>query len=182
MPPFTPFTNYQSDLGRTIIHPTRNFYNSPLGAQFYNTGQVWMGLTIILFIGGLYVFYKEKNWKHYVLLIGQAFGMLAGTGLIMNGIFSEDFGEAHTIWSYIIFISIIIAELFINIALFSNPKFKKPIAYFGFITMLLTAILLLVELPSEINFFMEFIAIYVAETWITLVAILIFYNEIWQNR
>ena len=182
MPPFTPFTNYHSDLGRFLtLHPIRNFANSFIGAQFYNTGQVWMGLTIILFVIGLYYLYTEKKWKNYVVYLGQAFGILAGIGLVMNGIFSEDTGEPHMIWTYVIFISIIFAELFVNIVLISNPKFKKFIAYFGFITMAMSVILLLVELPSALNFFMEFVAIYIAETWITLLAINIFYNEIWKS-
>ena len=179
MPAFTPFTNYHSDLGRYLtLHPTRNFMNSPLGAQFYNTGQVWMGLTIILFSGGLFYLYTESKWKNILVIIGQVFGILAGIGLVMNGIFSEDFGEPHRIWTYVIFISIIVAELVINIPILSNPRYKNWIAYFGFITMAMSIILLFVELPSALNFFMEFIAIYIAETWITLVAVNIFYNEV----
>jgi len=182
VPPFTPFTNWHSDLGRSILHPTRNFYNSPLGAQFYNTGQVWMGLTIILFVGGLYLLYMEKKWKTVLIIIGQAFGILAGIALVMNGIYSEDFGQPHSDWSMVIFISIIIAELFVNIPLLTNPKYKKGIAYFGFATMAMSAFLLFIELPTALSFFMEFIAIYIAEAWITLVAINIFYNEVWKRE
>ncbi len=178
VPPFSPFTNYHSDLGRTILHPTRNFYNSPLGAQFYNTGQVWMGLTIILFTGGLYVFYMDNKLKNLVLYIAQFFGILAGIGLVMNGIFSEDFGEAHAFWSMVIFTSIIVAEFFINGVLLTHPKFKKSIAYFGFLTGLMSVILIFIDLPGGWSFFMEFIAIYIAEAWITLVAINIYHEKI----
>jgi len=182
MPPFTPFTNYHSDLGNFMTLNRRNFANSFIGAQFYNTGQVWMGLTIILFAGGLYFLYTEKKLQKYLVIIGQVFGILAGIALVMNGIFSEDTGEPHSFWSMVIFASIIGAELFINIGILLNPKFKKFIAYFGFATMAMSAILLFLYLPPALNYFMEFIAIYIAETWITLLALNIFYNEVWKKE
>ncbi|MHA1782332.1 MAG: hypothetical protein ACTSUL_02785 [Promethearchaeota archaeon] len=52
---FSPLTNFHSHLGDTDL-------NSALGAQFYNYGQVFQGLAIILFAGGLYIFYGEKIW------------------------------------------------------------------------------------------------------------------------
>lgn len=48
---FSPFVNYHSDLGNTAL-------NSALGVQYYNSGQVFQGLAIIFFAGGLYVFYE----------------------------------------------------------------------------------------------------------------------------
>ncbi len=52
---FSPLTHYHSDLGMTVGGPPGA--NTALGAQYYNAGQVFIGLAVILFIGGLYVYY-----------------------------------------------------------------------------------------------------------------------------
>ncbi|MFX1445874.1 MAG: hypothetical protein ACFFHV_20855 [Promethearchaeota archaeon] len=133
---FSPLTNWQSDLG----NPKRN---NPLGAQYYNCGQVFMGLAVILFVGGMYVGYTEEKWKNYLLVAGQFAGFLVGIGLIMNGIYSEELQPQHGQWSELIFMSITLTEFLINAALLKSEKFWKSIGYLGFI-------------PGAINLFFVF--------------------------
>ena len=128
---FSPFTQFHSELGGTKPHPTRGSTNSPLGAHFYNCGQVFQGLGVILFVGGLYVFYGEGKRSDRFIYIGQIFRFFVGIALIMNGVYSVDFQPEHGRWSQVLFLSIFLAEVFINIALYKHPNFKKPIAIYG---------------------------------------------------
>ncbi len=171
---FSPLTNWHSDLGNSSM-------NTPLGAQVYNCGQVFQGLALILFSGGLFVYYMGEKWKDGILKVGQFAGFLVGIGLIMNGIYSEDFGQPHYDWSLVIFISIILMEFIVNTALLKNPKFKKSIAYYGFIAgtiNLLFMIILSMTIPESFYFLMEYIAIYTFEIWLVFVVINIFKNEV----
>jgi len=168
---FSPLTNWHSDLGNSES-------NTPLGAQYYNCGQVFMGLAVILFAGGMHVWYTEEKWKNYLLVAGQFTGFLVGIALIMNGIYSEDFQPQHGQWSEVIFMSITLTEFLINGALIKNEKFCKPIGYLGFIA---GAINLFFVFTFDIFYpfyLMEYIAIYTAEVWLGLVAINIFHNEV----
>lgn len=168
---FSAFTNWHSDLGNSKK-------NSPLGAQYYNCGQVFQGLALILFAGGLYVWYTQEKWKNYLLVIGQLTGVLVGIALIMNGIYSENFPPYHSQWSEVIFLSITLTEIFVNAALIKNEKFWKPIGYLGFFA---AAINLFFVVGMDIinpSYIIEYIAIYTAETWLGLIAINIFQNEV----
>ena len=179
---YSPLKNSHSDLGGTGPHPTRGSLNSPLGAQFYNSGQVFLGLAIILFAGGLYMFYTEERWKKTLLILGQIFGILAGIVVIMNGIYSIDFQPQHGQWSQVLFISIFLAELFVNISLLYHSEIKKPIPIFGLIAAVLNLLIVALYDILDPPFLLEFIAIYIAETWIGLIAINIFYNEVWLKQ
>jgi len=160
-------------------------HNIALGGQYYNTGQVFQGLAVILFAGGLYIFYmKEKKWN-WLLMIGQLLGFMVGVGLISNGIYSEDFMEAHVFWSIVLFLGIIISELLVNIALLHHPKFRKQFAYFGFIISIINTIWLLIDnvvpIPG-LETIMEWIGVYTAEIRIALVGIDIFIREVWSKK
>jgi hypothetical protein len=180
---YTPFTYFHSDLGGTKPHRTRGPLNSPLGAQFYNCGQVFQGLGIILFAGGLYVFYQEeKKRSNQLLYIGQFFGFLAGIGLIMNGVYSVDFQPEHGQWSQVLFLSIFLAEVFVNIALYKHPNFKRPIAIYGLLAAALNlAIVALFDILYP-AYFLEYLGVFIAETWLALITINIFINEVWKQE
>ena len=155
-----------------------------LGAQDYNCGQVFQGLALILFSGGLFVYYMGDKWKDGLLKVGQFAGFLVGIGLIMNGIYSEDFGQPHYDWSLVIFISIILMEFIVNAVLLKNPKFKKSIAYYGFIAGTINLLFMIILsmtvffIQESFYFLMEYIAIYTFEIWLGFVVINIFKNEV----
>jgi hypothetical membrane protein len=173
---FSPFTNFHSDLGSSTD-------NSALGAQFYNCGQVFQGLAIILFAGGLYALYAERKWKNALLTLGQISTFLIGLGLIMNGVFSEDFQPQHGQWSEVIFYNIFIAELLVNIPLFfDDSKTKKFIAIFGLVAAGLNAFFVIGFDLFYPAYFLEWVGIYVAEAWLGLIAVFIFYEKVWKGR
>jgi len=179
---FSPLKHFHSELGATKPHPIRGTRNSELGAQFYNCGQVFQGLAIILFAGGLYIFYMEDKWKDIFLKLGQISGFLLGFATILNGIFSADFQPQHGQISEILFLGIILSEFFINGALIKNPKFWKPIGYLGFIAGCINLFFLFTYEIFYPFFLMEYIAVYTAETWLALITINIFYNEVWSKE
>jgi hypothetical protein len=169
---FSPLTNWYSDLGNSST-------NTPLGAQVYNCGQVFQGLAIILFSGGLFVYYLGDKWKDGLLKVGQFGGFLLGFGLIMNGIISQDFEQAHQFWTRVLFLGIVLLEFLVNAALLKNPEFKKSIAYFGFIAGIINLLIIGGSTLSTFEpYFIEYIAIYTAEIWLGLVIINIFKNEV----
>ncbi|MCK4310118.1 MAG: DUF998 domain-containing protein [Methanomicrobia archaeon] len=157
--PFSPLVNFHSDLGYSLWNP--------VGARFYNAGQVVQGLAVILFVGGFYVWHRDT--RHNVLRAGQIAGFLTGIGLIMNGIYSEDLMHAHNFWSFIIFLGIIVFMILVNSALLTHPEFMKPIGYFGFVIGLANMSFLFL---GEVYPVSEFFAIYTTEAW----AALILYN------
>lgn len=171
---FSALTNWHSDLGRTL--PSSRGANTALGASIYNAGQVFQGLAIILFAGGLYIWYMKERWKTYLIIISQIIVLLLGVGLIMNGIYSEDFGQPHSDWSNVIFICIMASEFLFNATLLFHPKFKKPIAYIGFLAGICNLILAFVDIPGF--YLLEYIGIYSAEIWLGLIVINMFINEV----
>ncbi|MBD3194279.1 MAG: DUF998 domain-containing protein [Candidatus Lokiarchaeota archaeon] len=172
---FSPFANYHSDLGNTSL-------NSALGVQFYNSGQVFQGLAIILFAGGLYVFYGEKLWTRILIILGQLSTFLIGFGLIMNGIYSENFQPWHGIFSEVIFYNIFIAELLVNIPLLTKSKFYRIIGIFGLVAAGINLFFVVGFDLFAAGQIIEWIGVYVAEAWLAIITIGVFYTEILSKK
>jgi hypothetical membrane protein len=171
---FSPLVNYHSDLGNTTL-------NSILGAQYYNCGQVFQGLALILFGGGLYILYNEKLWQKILTILGQLSVILIGFSLIMNGVYSEDFQPWHGIFSEILFYNIFIAEILVNLPLLFRSKMYKSIAVFGLIAAAINLFFVVGYDLLPTGQLIEWIGVYVAEVWLGLMTIGVFYNEVWPK-
>ena len=125
--PFSPFTNWLSDLGNPKVNPS--------GAPFYNAGAVVVAVILIFFFLGLYRWQATataRKWR-ILLRVAQGAGILASAALIMTSIFT--IGEVpltHWFWATICFFSIGVFQLFSAISLVKHPSVIKPIAGFGF--------------------------------------------------
>ncbi|MHA1641125.1 MAG: DUF998 domain-containing protein [Promethearchaeota archaeon] len=172
---FSPLTNFHSHLGDTDL-------NSALGAQFYNCGQVFQGLAIILFAGGLYIFYGEKIWQKVFIVLGQIATFLVGFGLIMNGVFSADFQPWHGTFSELLFYNIFLAELLINIPLLFRSRIYKYISIFGLVAAGINAFFVIAYDLFYPGYLIEWIGIYTAEIWLGIITIVIFYKEVWSKN
>jgi len=172
---FSPLTNYHSDLGNTAL-------NGALGVQFYNSGQVFQGLAIILFAGGLYILYGDKLWQKILVLLGQLSTFLIGFGLVMNGIYSENFQPWHGIFSEVIFYNIFIAELLVNIPLLTKSKLYKIIGIFGLIAAAINLFFVVGFDLFPAGEIIEWIGIYVAEAWLGFITLGVFYTEVWSRN
>ena len=123
--PYSPVTNWLSDLGNSSYNPK--------GAIFFNVGCVLTGLALFPFFGGLYKWHTDEKWRKVSLIVTQVLGALAAFSLIMIGVFSEDYREAHHAWSISFFVLTLIVLIMVGVTLFTHPKYIKPVAYYGFI-------------------------------------------------
>jgi hypothetical protein len=81
-PPFSPVTNWLSDLGNSSF--------SPKGAVFYNVGCVLTGLALFPFFAGFYKWYTDEKWRKLLMTITQVVGFISAFALIMIGVFSAN--------------------------------------------------------------------------------------------
>jgi len=124
--PFNPVNNWLSDLGNSSPD-----YN-PSGAVFYNVGCILTGLALFPFYAGLYKWYTDERWRKALLITSQAVGVCSGFALIMIGVFSENAGWLHPFWSMVFFLLNFLVLVFVNVSLFTHPKFMKPVGVYGF--------------------------------------------------
>ena len=177
---FSPLTHYHSDLGMTVGGPPGA--NTALGAQYYNAGQVFIGLAVILFIGGLYVYYTGSRRRDALLVVGQFAGIFIGVALIMNGVYSLDF-EGHGLWVVPMFLGITVGLVPINVALYGYPDFPQWIAGYGVLVAVLPlGRYLLMFVTADPLFIAEWILIYAAFVWIFLVTVDAFRKGVLSNR
>jgi hypothetical membrane protein len=149
--PYTPVNNWLSDLG--------NSKGNPSGAIFYNAGCVLTGIALFPFFGGLYKWYTNEKTRKIVIMIGQAIGFLAASSLMMIGVFSENYGNIHVLWSSIFFILNFIVIVLISSVLYTHPSYIRPISYYGFIVALINLLFLLVYDNPIFEWFTVFTAL-----------------------
>jgi hypothetical protein len=121
---YNPVDNWLSDLG--------NSKGNPSGAIFYNLGCVFTGIALFPFFGGLYKWYTDFKTRKIAIMIAQVVGFLAAFSLIMIGVFSEDFGGLHLLWSSTFFVLNFVVVLLVSLSLYTHPCYLKPITYYGF--------------------------------------------------
>jgi hypothetical protein len=171
---FSPFVYYHSQLGDPGL-------NSAIGAQFYNSGQVFQGLSILLFAGGIYILYGEKTWQRAIMILGQLSAFILGFALIMNGVYSVNFQPEHGLYSEILFYNIFIAEVLVNIPLLFKSKLFMAIGVFGLIAAAVNLFFVVGYDLLPAGQFIEWIGIYVAEGWLGIITIGVFYTEVWKK-
>ena len=133
--PYSPVDNWLSDLGNSTYNPS--------GAILYNLGCVLTGIALFPFFGGLYKWYTSDKGRRILLMVTQAIGLFAAFSLIMIGVFSEDSGELHILWSSIFFLLNLLVLILIGVSLFTHPNYMKPIAYYGFIVAAINLLFIL---------------------------------------
>jgi len=93
--PFSPVSNWLSDLGNRIT--------SPGGSKYYNTGIFITGFLLAIFFIALNSNrVKERKAQSIVLTLAQAFGILGAIAMIFTGIFSIDIPQIHSLFSMLL--------------------------------------------------------------------------------
>jgi hypothetical membrane protein len=133
--PYSPVDNWLSDLGNSTYNPS--------GAILYNLGCILTGIALFPFFGGLYKWYTNDKGRRILLMITQAIGLFAAFSLVMIGVFSEDSGELHILWSSIFFLLNLLVLILMGVSLFTHPNYMKPIAYYGFIVAAINLLFIL---------------------------------------
>jgi hypothetical membrane protein len=131
-PPFSPITNWLSDLGNSTLNPN--------GFLWYNSGCILTGVALVPFFLGLSIWYSERKWKSALVIAGQIVGFFDAFCLIMIGVFSEDSGEAHVFWSDMFFKTNLFVLIVVGIALLLNSKFIKLIGIYGFVVAIINVL------------------------------------------
>jgi hypothetical membrane protein len=129
---YNPVDNWLSDLG--------NSSSNPNGAIFFNAGCVLTGIALFPFFIGLYKWYTEEKWRKISLIITQTLGSLAAFSLMMIGVFSQDYGEMHHLWSAVFFVLNLVVLILAGVSLFTHPKYIRQIAYYGFTVAIINLI------------------------------------------
>jgi hypothetical protein len=164
--PFSPFTNWLSDLGNRTTNPD--------GAAFYNAGAIVVAAILIPFFLGLSRWQATattRKWR-VLLRVAQGAGILTSAALIMTAIFTIGASPlTHWFWAIMCFFSIGAFQLFSAISLIKHPSVVKPIAGFGFasVTMALLWGVLYDRLFPK-GFFGEWLSIIMFLIYIILVA------------
>ena len=167
---FTPFGNLLSDLGNSIGNPS--------GAIFYNIGCILTGAAYIIFLAGFYRWYTSEKTRKAGIMIAQVIGFLAAFSLIMVGVFSENAGNIHTLWSLVFFLINLITILLFSVALYNHPSYIKAISYYGFVVvvfnlMFVSAIIATINLQLSLAYntpIFEWFTVFTALGWFGLLA------------
>jgi hypothetical protein len=165
---FTPFGNWLSDLGNSLGNPS--------GAIFYNLGCILTGAAYIIFFAGFYKWYTIEKTRRIGIMVAQAIGFLAAFSLIMVGVFSENAGDIHTLWSLVFFLLNLITILLFSLVLYKHPSYIKAISYYGFVVVIfnllfVSAIIATINLHLSLSFntpIFEWFTVFTALGWIAL--------------
>jgi len=150
---YGPATNWLSDLGNS-----GSAYN-PRGAILYNLGCMLTGIALFPFFIGLCKWYTPEKLRKTSLVFSQVVGCSVAFALIMIGVFSEDSGSLHVLWSDIFFLLNFLVLILIGASLFTHPRYIKAIAYYGFIVAAINLAFLFVSNMPLLEWFTVFTAL-----------------------
>ena len=153
--PVSPLNDWLSDLGNSTYNPR--------GAIFYNAGCILTGLALFPFFAGFYYWYTDERWRKSLIVVTQAVGFIAAFSLMMIGVFSEDAGAIHHLWSLVFFIFNLFVLILANVSLITHRKFIKPIGYYGLVVAVINLLFVGLAYTSLLEWFTVFTALgYVA--------------------
>lgn len=147
----SPLRDWLSDLGNSGYNPH--------GAIFYNVGCVLTGLALFPFFAGLYYWYTDEKWRKSLIVMTQAVGFIAAFALMMIGVFSENAGTIHHLWSLVFFIFNLMVLILANVSLLTHPKFMKPIGYYGLVVAVINVLFVGLSYTSILEWFTVFTAL-----------------------
>jgi len=148
---YSPVTNWLSDLGNSSYNPK--------GAILYNLGCILTGIALFPFFIGLYKWYSEERRFRTRLLAVQTIGCLAAFSLIMIGVFSENAGWLHDMWSDVFFVLNLIVLVLIGAFLFPHPRYIKAISYYAFVVAAINLAFLVLPSTPLLEWFTVFTAL-----------------------
>jgi len=153
--PVSPLNDWLSDLGNSTYNPR--------GAIFYNAGCILTGLALFPFFAGFYYWYTDERWRKSLIVVTQAVGFIAAFSLMMIGVFSEDAGAIHHLWSLVFFIFNLFVLILANVSLITHRKFIRPIGYYGLAVAVINLLFVGLAYTSLLEWFTVFTALgYVA--------------------
>jgi hypothetical membrane protein len=140
-----------SDLGNSSYNPQ--------GTIFYNVGCVLTGLALFPFFAGLYYWYTDEKWRKSLIVTTQAIGFIAAFALMMIGVFSEDSGAIHHLWSVVFFVFNLLVLILAKVSLMTHRKFIRPIGYYGLVVAVINPLFIGLSYTSILEWFTVFTAL-----------------------
>jgi hypothetical membrane protein len=148
---YSPVANWLSDLGNSTTNPN--------GAILYNLGCILTGIALFPFFIGLYKWYTTEKWLEAALMISQTIGCAAAFALIMIGVFSEDAGSLHSLWSNIFFLLNLVVLLLTGAFLLTHPRCIKAIPAYGFLVAIINLAFIFASKTPLLEWFTVFTAL-----------------------
>jgi hypothetical membrane protein len=127
--PYNPLYDWLSNLG--------NVKFNPVGAYFFNIGCILTGIVLVPFFISLKSLYQDVRCRKALIILGQAAGIFTAIALIGVGIFSEAHIAEHMLAAGLLFKSLFILLILLNIALYRHPAFIHGLAYYGMLVLLI---------------------------------------------
>jgi hypothetical membrane protein len=149
--PINPLYDWLSDFGNSSYNPH--------GAIFYNVGCVLTGLALFPFFLGFCYWYTDEKRRKSLIVITQAAGFVAAFALMMIGLFSEDAGAVHHLWSVAFFIFNLIVLILSSVSLLTHPNFIRPIGYYGLVVAVINLVFVGFSYTSILEWFTVFTAL-----------------------
>jgi hypothetical membrane protein len=157
---YNPVNNWLSDLGNSS-----SAYN-PRGAILYNLGCVLTGIALFPFFVGFHKWYTNERWRKVAVEVSQVVGCLAAFALIMIGVFSEDSGSVHVLWSNVFFVLNLVVLVLVGTSLFTHPLYVRAIAVFGFVVAVINLLFVLfLDMPL-----LEWFTVFTALAYVGLIS------------
>jgi hypothetical membrane protein len=137
----------------------------PLRTCTISTKSILTGIALFPFLIGLYEWYKDDKRFRAGLIVTQAVGCVTAFSLIMIGVFSEDSGRLHNLWSRVFFAPNRVVLIQLGSFLFTHPRYRRTIAYYGFIVATIDITFIFLDIPL-----LEWFTVFTALRYVGLMA------------
>ncbi len=136
------FSNYNSDLGRTVAYSGKS---NLVSLWIYTINNTIYVISMMIFFIALYYFFSEGGIDKWMGLLGSISGIFVGIGLL-GAVFTpwDLYPELHEMFTYLSFSSILLIVIFFAIAIYLNEAYPNKYCYIHLIYMLIVILFLIV--------------------------------------
>lgn len=135
------FSNFNSDLGRTVAHSGRP---NTISFVIFTINHVLLCVSLILFWIAVYHFFIEDGIKKWMSLVATILGIFVGIGFLGIVFTPADlYLEPHRIFNRISFSALLIVVILYAIAIYLNEDYPNRYSYVHIIYIIIVAIYLL---------------------------------------
>ena len=158
--PFSPMTNWLSDLGNVDLNPN--------GAIYYNIGIILTASMLLVFFLGLSSWKIEENRVQCIMLrLAQIFGGLGAFCMILSAIFPINNYKIHSFWSTSLYILLSTGFIFSAAAL----RYHKSVPVWLLILGISTAPLVILTKFLPTVYVLEWIVVLIFLAYVSIVGI-----------
>lgn len=136
------FSNFNSDLGRTVAYSGRP---NTISYVIFTIANSVFAVSLIPFFIAIYQFFKERGKEKWMALVGSIFGIFAGIGFLATVFTPWDlYFDLHIMFNSISFLAVLLLVIFYSFAIYLNEDYPNIYTYVQVIYTILVAIYLVV--------------------------------------